>query len=111
MKFAKLFLVGLAALALIGLVLSQTLLKDPIAFARVGTAYAAKQVCSCRFVSDREMASCKADFTQDLSQIKLTESYITATGRTDQSVTASAAFGLISATATYEPGLGCAHKR
>lgn len=106
MKFAKLFLIGLAALAAIGFALAQFVFKDQIAVAQIGTAYAAKQICSCRFVSTREMDSCMGDFTQDLGPLKISETYIDATGRADQSVTASA-LGIFRATATYEPGLGC----
>jgi hypothetical protein len=98
MKFAKAFLIVLAVLAIIGGALWHVFLKDQVGFGKVATAYAAKQICSCRFVSEREMASCQNDFTQDISALKLSE--------TEDSVTASA-LGLISATATYEPRLGC----
>jgi len=47
------------------------------------------------------------DFTQDISALTISETYIDATGRADQSVTASAAWGLISEKAVFEPGLGC----
>jgi len=110
MKFAKAFLIILAVLAVIGTAAWQFFLKEQVGFGKVATAYAAKQICSCRFVSEREMDSCQTDFTQDISQLKITETYIDATGRTDQSVTASA-LGIISATATYEPGLGCVLQR
>lgn len=102
MTFAKAFLISLAVLCLIGLGVWQFLLKDVAEFAKVGTAYAAKQICSCRFVSAREMASCRVDFTQDLSQLNVSE---IATD-TEQSVTASALW-LISAKAVHQPGLGC----
>lgn len=106
MKFAKAFLILLAVLAIISAAAWQFFLKEQVGFGKVATAYAAKQICSCRFISTREMDSCKTDFTQDISQLNITETYIDATGRADQSVTASA-LGIISATATYEPGLGC----
>ena len=107
MKFAKVLLITLAVLALIGAAVWQFLLKDQVAFGQVAAAYASKQICSCRFVSERELESCKTDFTQDISALKITEDYIDTTGRTDQSITASAMMGIISAKATYEPGLGC----
>jgi len=106
MKFAKAFLIILAVLAIVGGALWHFFLKEQVGFGKVATAYAAKQICSCRFVSEREMDSCQADFTQDVSALEISETYIDATGRADQSITASA-LGLISATASYEPGLGC----
>ena len=106
MKFTKAFLFLLLVLALIGAGMWQFLLKDQVALAKVATASTAKQICSCRFVAKREMDSCQTDFTQDISQLKITESHIDATGRADQSVTVSA-LAIVSATATYQPGLGC----
>lgn len=106
MKYAKAFLIIIFMFFIIAMAAWQFFLKEQVAFGNVATAYAAKQICSCRFVSGREMESCMTDFTQDISQLKITESYIDATGRTDQSVTASA-LGLISAKARYQPDLGC----
>ena len=107
MKFTKAFLILVAVLLVIGGALWQFFLKGQVAFGNVASAYAAKQICSCRFVSEREMESCMTDFTQDISALTITETYIDPTGRTDQSVTASALGGIIAAKATYEPGLGC----
>ena len=107
MKFVKALLILLAVLAFVGAATWHFFLKDQVALGKVGTAYASKQICSCRFVSERELESCKTDFTQDISALKITEDYIETTGRTDQSITASAMMGIISAKATYEPGLGC----
>lgn len=106
MKFAKAFLIILVVLAIIGGALWHFFLKEQVGFGKVATAYAAKQICSCRFISEREMDSCKTDFTQDISQLKISETDIDTTGPTDQSVTASV-LGVISATATYDPSLGC----
>lgn len=107
MKFAKSFVGIIVVLALAGAGIWHFWLKDQAAFGQVATAYAAKQICSCRFVSERDMESCKTDFTQDISQLKISE-FIEEldTGETTQGVTASA-LGVISATASYEPGLGC----
>jgi len=111
MKFAKAFLILLAVLALIGAGVWQFFLKDQVALGEVGAAYVAKQVCSCRFVSEREMDSCMTDFTpevsENLAQLNVSESYIDATGRTDQSITVTGPGGLISEKAIFEPGLGC----
>ena len=107
MKLVKALLILVAVLALIGAAAWQFFLKDQVAFGKVAAAYASKQICSCRFVSARELDSCKSDFTQDISALTISETYIDATGRADQSITASALGGLISGKATYEPGLGC----
>jgi len=107
MKFVKTLLILLAVLAIIGAVAWQVFLKEQVAFGKVAAAYASKQICSCRFVSERELESCKTDFTQDISALTISETQIDATGRADQSITASALGGLISAKAANEPGLGC----
>ena len=106
MNIGKAFLITLAALAVIGLAFWQFFLKDQVAFAEVAAAYVAKQTCSCRFVAEREMASCLTDFTQDVSQLDVSETTTDANGTSEQTVTASA-LGLISATAVHQPGLGC----
>ena len=111
MKFAKPLMITLAALALIGAGILHFVLKDPIALGTVGAAYVAKQVCSCRFVSEREMDSCMTDFTpevsENLAQLNISESYIDTTGRTDQSITVSALGRIIREKAVFEPDLGC----
>lgn len=74
--------------------------RDVYAFARIGTTYAAKQTCSCLFLSGRELASCKTDYPQDaVSQFTWKVA--------GDKVTVSAAAGLISATAQFEDGYGC----
>lgn len=74
-------------------------LKPQLAFGQVASAYAAKQICSCRFVAERDMESCKSDFTEDISALTVTER--------DQSIETSALFELIKSSATFEQGLGC----
>ena len=111
MKFAKPLMITLAALALIGAGIWHFALKEKIAIDRINAASAAKQICSCRFVAEREMESCKTDFIQEdrdnLTRFKISESYIDATGRADQSVTLSRLGGFVSETASFEPDLGC----
>ncbi|MEM5515496.1 hypothetical protein WNY37_00950 [Henriciella sp. AS95] len=99
MKLVKGFAVLVVALGVVAIAAWQFWLKDQVAFGEVATAYGAKVVCSCRFVAEREMASCKNDFTEDVSAVTFKE--------TGNSIMASAAAGLVSATATFEPGLGC----
>jgi hypothetical protein len=74
--------------------------RDAVAFARIGTTYAAKQTCSCLFVAGRPMDSCKTDYPADaVKQFTWTVE--------GNDVTVSAAGGLFSAKATFEDGYGC----
>jgi hypothetical protein len=74
--------------------------REPVTYARVATAYAAKQLCSCLHVSGRTMDSCMAEFPQDArGQIS-----VTSTGNT---VHAGVVFNAISADAVYEEEYGC----
>jgi molybdenum cofactor biosynthesis enzyme len=74
--------------------------RDIAAFARIGTTYAAKQTCSCLFVSGRPLASCKTDYPADTAK----QFTWTVDGN---DVTVSAVGGLFSAKATFEDGYGC----
>ena len=75
-------------------------MQDDLAYANIATGYAAKQTCSCRFVSGRTLDSCIADFPTDARDaITVTE--------TATHVRASELFGAISAEAAYEEGFGC----
>ena len=98
--------------ALIGAGVWQFWLKQQVAFAQVATAYGAKQVCSCRFVAERELQSCLVDFPADLSAVSfnVSSSLIAEnrSARSDDTVTASVLGGLIQSRARYEAGLGCA---
>ena len=74
--------------------------REPYAYARVATAYAAKQACSCLHVSGRTMASCMAEFPQDArGQFSVTSNA--------NRVHASVLFNAISADAVYEDAYGC----
>jgi hypothetical protein len=75
-------------------------LKDQIAFARIATAYVAKQTCSCLHVGGRSLENCRKDYQpQDIAQIAITSA--------GQDVQASALGGAISSTAHNTPGFGC----
>lgn len=74
--------------------------KDAYATARIGTAYVAKQTCSCLFVAKRTQDSCRTDY--DAAALRPLEVLIS-----ESNVTASAISGLISAQAQFEPGFGC----
>jgi len=111
-KPVKILLIIVLFLAVIGAGVWQVWLKPQVAFAQVATAFGAKQVCSCRFVAEREMQSCLVDFTADLSAVSfdVSSSRVTENGatRSDDTVTASVLGGLIQSQARYEAGLGCA---
>lgn len=101
MRFAKIFLITFAVLALVGGSVWQFWLKEQMAFAQIATAYVAKQTCSCRFVAERSLESCLVDFTQDVSQLEVSEV-------PERRAVKASALGLIVETASYRPGLGCA---
>ena len=74
--------------------------REPYTYARVATAYAAKQTCSCLHVSGRTMDSCMAEFPQEARG----QFSVTSTGN---NVHASVMFNAISADAVYEEEYGC----
>ena len=74
-------------------------LKGQVAYAEVATAYGAKMVCSCLHVAERNMESCKHDFTADMSAVSFSD-------RNDVT-RASVLGGLVKGEARFEPGLGC----
>lgn len=68
--------------------------------ARIGTAYVAKQTCSCLFVARRPMDSCKTDYApKDIARLTWE------TGR--DSVRVSVLGGMVAAKSIYEDGFGC----
>ena len=99
MRLVKIFLVAGLFLALLAAGVWQFWLKEQRAFAQIATAYAAKQICSCRFVADRPMDSCLQDFTEDISALTIVE--------TEQHISARAPLGLSSDQARFETHLGC----
>ncbi len=99
MKLVKVLLITLAVLLVIAGLGWQFWLKEQVAFAKVATAYGAKQVCSCLHVGERPMESCMDDFTVDISAVTVTD---------DGAVTtASVLGGVVKSEASYSPGLGC----
>ena len=88
---------GLLALGLVGLCLWAS---GPIlAEGRIGAAFVARTTCSCLFVADRSLASCRTDWPAG--------SEIIAVRQEENAVVASAAFGLVSARAVFEQDYGC----
>ena len=99
MKVVKVLLITFAVMLVLIGVGWQVWLKDQVAYARIATAYGAKQVCSCLHVAERPMDSCMDDFTTDISAVRIAD---------DGAVTrASVLGGLVDAKARFEPGLGC----
>jgi hypothetical protein len=96
----KYWLIG-AALSLVALIAGGAYAaRDPYAYARIATAYAAKQACSCLHVSGRTMDSCMAEFPADArGRFSVTSS--------GNRVHASVLFNAISAEAVYEEDYGC----
>lgn len=111
MKPDKTLLITMTALILVGGATWHFWLKQQVASAEVATAYGAKQVCTCRFVAERELQSCLSDFTEDDSAVsfKISSSRTVENGRVavDDTVTASVLGGLIKNRARFQPGLGC----
>lgn len=92
--------VGVLAAILLGGASAAWAMRDQVAYARIATGYAAKQTCSCLYVSGRELDSCMADFPEDArGQISIAQS--------GDNVSASVLFGAISAEARFEPEYGC----
>ena len=68
--------------------------------AEAGVGYAAKGACSCRYVADRSLSSCKGDFVDGMALVMLSED------EEAQSVTARIPL-IASDTATFSKGAGC----
>ena len=92
---------GFAALLLIAL------LGAALLYARsmgpqleLGTGYAARVACGCRYIGNRPLDSCYEDFEPGMEMIRLSEDPAT------RSVTASVPF-LASRTVRFDPELGC----
>ena len=66
----------------------------------LGTGYAARIACACRYIGNRDLKSCRADFEPGMEAIRLSEDEATKT------VTAYVPL-IASRSATYDPVLGC----
>ncbi|KPF78289.1 hypothetical protein IP88_04440 [alpha proteobacterium AAP81b] len=69
--------------------------------AAVGAGYAAHVVCSCRYVGNRDLASCRTDMEPGTEIVTITDD------PEKRAVTASVPL-LARRTATYDPEYGCA---
>lgn len=66
----------------------------------LGTAYAARVGCACRYIGNRPLKDCTKDFEPGMETIRLSEN------AAEKSVTASVPL-LASRTARFDPLLGC----
>ena len=69
-------------------------------YALAGTGYGAKNACSCRYISGRELGSCEGDFVPGMEMVFLNED------ADEKSVTAYVPL-IASQTARYRDGYGC----
>ncbi len=95
--------IGLWLLLLVGVGLSGAVYayREPIhGYASVGTSYAARVACSCRFVAGRSMEDCEKDKLGGMELVTLSDDLDA------KSVTAR--FPLVTSnTAVYREGYGC----
>jgi hypothetical protein len=66
----------------------------------LGTGYAARVACACRYIGNRDLQSCRADFEPGMEPIRLSDDPTTKT------VTASVPL-IASRSARFDPVLGC----
>jgi len=95
--------IGLWLLLLVGLGLAAALFayREPITgYADVGTSYAARVTCSCRFVAGRDMEDCEKDKLEGMELVTLVDDA--------EAKSVTARFPLVTSnTATYREGYGC----
>ncbi|QFT76295.1 hypothetical protein [Erythrobacter sp. THAF29] len=91
----------LLAIIAIGIGVAAYSYREPInGYAEVGTSYAARVACSCRFVAGRSLEDCEKDKLEGMELVTLVDDVDA------KSVTAR--FPLVTSnTATYREGYGC----
>jgi hypothetical protein len=90
---------GTLAFLVIALVVAWRVIRVPLLL-DIGTGYAAQQTCACLYISHRALDSCLGDLeplARKLISVRPAADEVTASG-----------FAVVSATAHYEPGFGCA---
>lgn len=93
-----LILVVLAVLGIGGAVYANRTTID--GYADVGTSYAARVACSCRFVAGRSLEDCEKDKLGGMELVSLSDD--------TEAKSVTATFPLVTAnTATYREGFGC----
>lgn len=77
-------------------------LTGPVPYLNLATGYVAQQTCACRYVSERALESCLADYPADA-----VASMNISTSDEEKSVSASVLGDLFSARAVYDEEFGC----
>lgn len=94
---------GLWVLLIIGVAIAGALYayREPInGYASVGTSYAARVACSCRFVAGRSMEDCEKDKLGGMELVTLSDDA--------EAKSVTARFPLVASnTASYREGYGC----
>lgn len=95
--------IGLWLLLIVGAAIAAAIYfnRTPIAgYASVGTSYAARVACSCRFVSGRSLEDCEKDKLGGMELVTLSENA--------EAKSVTARFPLVTSnTATLREGYGC----
>lgn len=93
-----LWLLAIVVIAIAALIWSY---REPIGgYAEVGTAYASRVACSCRFVAGRSLEDCAKDKLAGMELVTLSAD--------EDAKSVTARFPLVtSTTATYREGYGC----
>lgn len=88
-------------LAIVALAVAASQYREPIAgYAEVGTSYAARVACSCRFVAGRSMEDCAKDKLGGMELVSLSDD--------EEAKSVTATFPLVTSnTATLRDGYGC----
>ncbi|XJJ66949.1 hypothetical protein WBP07_16060 [Novosphingobium sp. BL-8A] len=73
--------------------------------ARISTSYAAQSGCACRFISGRELGSCKADLK--VAELGRTTGLVMLSEDTQSHAVKASVPLLASQTATFAPDRGC----
>ncbi len=74
--------------------------RSPLRYAATGTGYVAHVVCSCRYVGNRDMASCQNDFEPGMEIVSVSDD------TKAKRITAWVPL-LSKRTASYDPRYGC----
>ena len=90
----------LAILVIVAVALLLNLLPAMKAYSQTGSAYAARVVCSCRYVGGRSLEDCKKDLEPGMEIVSLTD-------LPDQQRVEASVPLLASDSATLRPGSGC----
>lgn len=102
-RSSKLSRFALWSLLIVGIVIAAVayIYRAPInGYAQVGTSYAARVACSCRFVAGRSLEDCEKDKLGGMELVTLADNV--------EAKSVTARFPLVASnTATYRKGYGC----